>query len=109
MKMYKKYLAQILILIIGGIHMNAYSSENNEFSGAAAKSIEVACTEFEKKLNVKWENYTVTINETDTYYVVNFNSKVTLPGHRGASNGVPEFEIKIRKINYEIIESQFAR
>ncbi len=89
--------------------MNAYSGENNECSGAVAKSIEVACSEFEKKLNVKWESYTVTINETDTYYVVNFNSKITSPRLRGASNGVPEFEIKIRKINYEIIESQFTR
>jgi len=109
MKIYIKCLTQILILIIGGVHMNVYSSENNKFSGNIAKAIEVACAEFEEKLNVKWENYTVIINENNAYYVVNFNSKITSPGLRGASNDVPEFEIKIRKMTYEIIESQFAR
>ncbi len=109
MIMYKKYLVQLLILTVGGVHMNAYSSESDEFSGVVAKSIEVACAEFERKLNVKWENYTVMISEADTYHIVNFSSKITSPGLRGAPDEVPEFEIKIKKSNYEIIESQFAR
>lgn len=89
--------------------MNAYGNGNNEISGIAAKSIEIACNEFEKKLNVKWDNYIVKISETDTYRVINFSSKVASPGLRGSPDGVPGFEVKIKKSNYEIIESQFIR
>ena len=109
MKMYNKFLVKLLILTISGVHMNAYSNENNVLSGAMAKSIEIACNEFEKKLNVKWENYTVTISEADTYHLVNFSAKVVSLGLRGAPVGVPGFEIKIKKNNYEIIESQFVK
>ena len=109
MKMYKKLLVQLLILTIGGIHMNVYSNESNVLSGVMAKSIEIACNEFEKKLNVKWENYIVTISEVDVYHIVNFSPKVVSPGLRGSPDGVPGFEIKIKKSNYEIIESQFVR
>ncbi len=107
--MYKIFFAQLLILTISGVHMNAYSNENNVLSGVMAKSIEIACNELEKKLNVKWENYIVTISEADTYHIINFSSKVVSPGFRGSPDGVPGFEIKIKKSNYEIIESQFVR
>jgi len=109
MKINKYYLAQLLILTISGVHMNAYSNDKNELSGVTAKFIEIACSEFEKKLNVKWENYIVTIGETDTYRIINFSSRVSEPGLRGSPNGVPGFEIKIKKGTYEIIESQFIR
>lgn len=89
--------------------MNAFSNENNVLSGVMAKSIEIACNEFEKKLNVKWEKYIVTISEVDVYYIVTFSPKVVSPGLRGSPDGVPGFEIKIKKSNYEIIEPQFVR
>jgi len=89
--------------------MNVFSNESNVFSGVMAKSIEIACNEFEKKLNVKWENYIVTIGEVDVCHIINFSPKAVSPGFRGASDGVPGFEIKIKKSNYEIIESQFVR
>ena len=108
-KIDKFYFAQLLILVIGGVHMNAYSDENKVVSGVVAKSIEIACREFEKKLNVKWENYVVTISDTENYHVIIFSSKGAPAGFRGSPDGVPGFEIKIKKSDYEIVESQFIR
>lgn len=108
-KIDKFYFAQLLILIMSGVHMNAYSSENKVVSGVVAKFIEVACREFEKKLNVKWENYVVTISETENYYVIIFSSKDASVGLRGSPEEMPGFEIKIKNNNYEVIESQFIR
>ncbi|VAW86928.1 hypothetical protein MNBD_GAMMA16-788 [hydrothermal vent metagenome] len=89
--------------------MNAYSNENKVVSGVVAKSIEIACREFEKKLNVQWESYVVTISETENYHVIVFSSKDVPVELRGSPDGMPGFEIKIKKSNYEISESQFIR
>lgn len=103
----KSASALILILTINGVPMNAYSDENNEISGTMAKSVQVACQEFEKKLNVKWENYLVNVHEADTYFIVSFRSKNASVEHRGSPKGIPGFEIKIGKATYEVMESQF--
>ena len=89
--------------------MNAYSYENKVLSGITAKSIDVACNMFEKKLNVNWENYITTVIETDMFVIVTFSAKDKPKGFRGSPPGIPGFEIKIQKSNYEIIESHFVR
>jgi hypothetical protein len=99
----------MLILTINGIPMKAYSDENSEISGTMAKSVQIACQEFEKKLDVNWENYLVNVYEADTYFIVSFRSKNVSAELRGSPKGIPGFEIKIRKATHEVMESQFIR
>lgn len=78
-------------------------------SGSYAKYISIACAEFEKRLDVNWQDYNVTVTTTDDYVHVNFSAKNMDPGLRGAPKGAPGFDIKIRKKGYEVMESQFVR
>lgn len=105
----KSVFVLMTILTSNGVYMNANSNEIKEINGIVAKYVQVACQEFEKKLNVNWEKYVVKVIEEDTYFVVNFRSIGVTPELRGSPKGVPGFEIKISKKNYEIIESQFIR
>lgn len=95
-------------LSIIGAHMNASSAEN-KLSGAQAKAIQVACQEFEKKLKVAWKDYTVSIDESEREFVVNFTAKSVTAELRGSPSGVPGFEIKIKKSDYVVESSQFNR
>lgn len=91
-----------------GVHMNAYSAEK-KLTGAQAKAIQIACQEFEKKLKVSWKDYLVTVDESESEFVVNFTAKSATAELRGSPSGVPGFEIKIRKSDYSVESSQFNR
>lgn len=80
-----------------------------KLSGCEAKAIQIACREFEKKLNVVWTNYLVSIEETQIEFLVRFNAKSTIQGLRGSPAGIPGFEVRLNKENYEVVSFQFSR
>jgi hypothetical protein len=105
----KFYFFCYFIFLLSGAFMNAYSDSDIIISGTVAKYVSVASSEFEKKLNVKWQNYSVSINEHEDIVSISFFSKDMVAGQRGSTEGVPGFEIKIRKADLKVLESQFIR
>ena len=87
--------------------MSAFSVEN--LSGPKAKAVQIACQEFEKKLNVVWENYVVLIEEAETEFLVIFKAKLKNQELRGSPVGIPGFEIRLKKESYEVASFQFSR
>lgn len=88
--------------------MDVSGAEKN-LTGDEAKAVSVASQEFEKKLNVVWPNYAVVVSQAGDEFLVLFKTKLGRPGYRGAPNGVPGFEVRLRKDDYSVVSSQFSR
>lgn len=91
-----------------GAQMNVHGAEQKLF-GMQAKAIQVACQEFERKLNVPWKDYLVSIDESEAEFVIIFSAKSATAEFRGSPAGVPGFEVRIRKSDYRVESSQFSR
>jgi hypothetical protein len=105
----RKALKLFFIFIQGGLCMNAHSDEEVIVTGAKAKYINIAVSEFEKKLDVKWENYKVSVTNSGDFILVSFSSKNSTRGLRGATDRVPGFEVKLNKTDFLVLESYFVR
>lgn len=109
MKKALNILYVLLIFIQGGLCMNAHSNDEVVILGTTAKYINIAVSEFEKKLDVMWKNYQVMINDTGDVITVSFSSNKSTQGFRGAAEGVPGFEVSIDKMNLQVIDAHFVR
>ncbi len=89
--------------------MNTHSDEEVTITGAKSKYINIAVSEFEKKLDVKWENYMVTAIDSGDFIMVSFSSKNPIRGLRGTVDGEPGFEVRLNKTDFLVLESYFVR
>ena len=89
--------------------MAEFSDNDIVVSGVTAKYISIASFEFEKKLDVNWDNYIATVNYEDDAVIVIFSSKNISSGLRGSEGGVPGFEVIINKRGFEVLDSHFVR
>lgn len=79
-----------------------------DISGNIARAIHLACMEFKKK-NLNLIEYELTVVETPNLFEISFHHKSAEPVLRGAPKNHPGVNVKIDKLNFNVVEVYFTR
>lgn len=82
--------------------------EVGSISGAALAVIQAATPKLEEH-DLKLENYTVSVFETDSSYLVLFTDPKRPADQRGSTTGLIGFEVEVSKAGLQVTRANFVR
>jgi len=100
--------AAVLYGVVALAHAETRMKEIGSIAGTTLKVIEAATLKLAEQ-NLRVEDYTVSVFENDSSFIVLFIDPKHPPGQRGSTTTTMGFEVEISKRGLQVVRANFTR